>query len=98
MKYLLLFENFDKIHESNAYSLEEYNSYISNALGKFDLRPAQVNHLIDFYSNDIETAFDEGQVPNNVVDKIVKELELDKGTGFPTVKIPNMSIRQLKYL
>jgi hypothetical protein len=98
MKYILLFESFDKFNESNAYSLEEYTSYITTGLGGFNLRPTQVNQLVDFYSDDIEAGFEEGQVPKTVLDKIVKELELGKGTGYPTVKIPNMSIRQLKYL
>jgi hypothetical protein len=99
MKYLLLFENFDtKTNESNAYSLDEYTSYITNGLGGFDLRPAQVNQLVDFYSDDIEAGFEEGQVPKIVLDKIANELGLGKGTGYASVKIPNMSIRQLKYL
>jgi hypothetical protein len=86
------------VSESNAYSLEEYNSYIRTGLGGFDLRPAQVNHLVDFYSDDIEEGFEEGQVPKTVLDKIANELGLGKGTGYASVKIPNMSIRQLKYL
>jgi hypothetical protein len=86
------------VSESNAYSLEEYTSYIRTGLGGFDLRPAQVNHLVDFYSDDIEMGFEEGQVPKTVLDKIANELGLGKGTGYASVKIPNMSIRQLKYL
>lgn len=96
MKYLLLFENFT--NESNAYSLEEYTSYITTGLGGFDLRPAQISHLVDFYSDDIEEGFEEGQVPKTVLDKIANELGLGNGTGYASVKIPNMSIRQLKYL
>jgi hypothetical protein len=86
------------VSESNAYSLEEYTSYITSGLGNFDLRPAQVNHLLDFYSDDIDAGFEEGQVPKTVLDKITNELGLGKGTGYPTIKIPSMSIRQLKYL
>lgn len=87
-----------KTNESNAYSLEEYTSYIITGLGGFDLRPAQVNHLIDFYSDDIEEGFEIGEVPKTILDKIAVELGLGNGTGFPSVKIPNTSIRQLKYL
>lgn len=105
MKHLLLFENFDttshlnieEVNESNAYSLEEYNSYITSELGKYDLRPAQINQLLDFYSDEIEDSFNNGQFPKIFVDKIVGELELNTG-GFPTIKIPNASIKQLKYL
>ena len=86
------------VSESNAYSLEEYTSYIRTGLGGFDLRPAEVNHLVDFYSDDIEEGFEQGEVPKTVLDKIANKLELGKGTGYATVKIPNMSIRQLKYL
>jgi hypothetical protein len=86
------------VSESNAYSLEEYNSYIRTGLGGFDLRPAQVNHLVDFYSDDIEEGFEQGEVPKTILDKIANELGLGKGTGYASVKIPNMSIRQLKYL
>jgi hypothetical protein len=86
------------VSESNAYSLEEYTSYITTGLGGFDLRPAQVNHLVDFYSDDIEAGFESGEVPKTVLDKIANELGLGKGTGFPSVKIASNSIRQLKYL
>jgi hypothetical protein len=86
------------VSESNAYSLEEYTSYIRTGLGGFDLRPAQVNQLVDFYSDDIEEGFEQGEVPKTILDKIANELELGKGTGYPTVKIPNQSIQQLKYL
>lgn len=86
------------VSESNAYSIEEYESYIRSGLGNFDLRPSQVNQLVDFYSDDIQQGFEAGEVPKTVLDRIAKELELGSGTGFPTVKIPNMSIRQLKYL
>jgi len=88
----------ENTNESNAYSLEEYTSYITTGLSGFDLRPAQISHLVDFYSDDIEAGFEEGQVPKTVLDKIANELGLGKGTGYASVKIPNMSIRQLKYL
>jgi hypothetical protein len=88
----------ENTNESNAYSLEEYISYISTGLGGFDLRPVQVNHLVDFYSDDIEAGFESGEVPKTVLDRIAKELSLGKGTGFPSVKIASNSIRQLKYL
>jgi hypothetical protein len=90
-------DKIEKVNESNAYSLEEYNSYITSELGKYDLRPAQINQLLDFYSNEIEDSFNNGQFPKIFVDKIVGELELNTG-GFPTIKIPNASIKQLKYL
>lgn len=98
MKHLLLFENYTKKNESNAYSLDEYNSYIRTELGKYDLRPAQVNHLLDFYSIEIESAYNEGNFPKNIVDKIISELELGSETNYPTIKIPNAGIRNLKYL
>ncbi len=88
----------EKVNESNSYTIEEYKSYISTELGGFNLRPAQINQLLDFYSQDIEDGFEEGQVPKTVVDKIAKRLELTDGTGFPSVKIPSMDITQLKYL
>ena len=88
----------ENTNESNAYSLEEYTSYITTGLGGFDLRPVQISHLVDFYSDDIEEGFEEGQVPKTVLDKIANELGIGNGTGYASVKIPNMSIRQLKYL
>lgn len=98
MKHLLLFENYTKKNESNAYSLDEYNSYIRAELGKHDLRPVQVNHLLDFYSIDIEESYNKGEYPKNIVDRIISELEIGDETDYPTIRIPNASIRNLKYL
>lgn len=86
-----------RTNESNAYSLDEYNSYITKELSQYNLRPSQITQLLDFYSEDIENALEEGKFPKIIADELAKKLELGTG-GFPTVNIPNQSISQLKYL
>ena len=88
MKFIKTFES---------YSLDEFEGEVTSLLTDCNLRPIEIQKLLDFYSSDIEDVFNSGQYPKLIADKIKKELELGNG-GYPSIILPKQNITQIKYL
>lgn len=87
----------NKIKES-AYTEDEYFSEISNDLKKYNIRPVELVKILDFYEDEILSDMDSGQPPFNFVNKITKDLELDKDGGFMSQKVGLSKNQTIKYL
>lgn len=74
MKYL-------KTYESH-WTEQEYFADITNGLSNCNISPNDLTRIISEYENEILDYRDSGKHPSLFVNKIIKELELDKG-GFP---------------
>lgn len=73
MKYLkdwLVFESYS--------SYEEFEYYVMDALKSYNIYQSEMNHLLDFYHDIIQSAYDEGKQPLSVAQEIAKELQLRK--------------------
>lgn len=79
MKYLKTYESY--------WTEQEYTADISTGLANYNLRPLQINKIISEYEDEILDNRDTGKQPSFFVDKIVKELDLDKG-GFTRQRTP----------
>lgn len=65
-----------KVLESYS-SYEEFEHYVMDALKKYNIFQSQMNHLLDFYHDIIQSAYDEGSIqPLTVAEEIAKELKL----------------------
>lgn len=89
MKRIKTFEGF-------GYSEDDYISEVTNLLKQFNLRPVQINQLMDFYQDMIEEYMNDGKVPKILVDELSKKLELSSG-GYPAIMVPqvNSTIKNL---
>ena len=67
-----------KVLESYS-SYEEFEHYVMDALKKYNIFQSQMNHLLEFYTDIIQSAYDEGRQPLSVAEEIAKELKLDTG-------------------
>lgn len=83
---------------SEAYSEDEYFSEITGELKKYNIRPLELNKILDFYENDIKSDFESGQHPKIFIDRIVKELELDDSGGFMSQRMGMPANQTIKYL
>jgi len=67
-----------KVLESYS-SYEEFEHYVMDALKNYNIFQSQMNHLLDFYRDIIQSAYDEGSIqPLSVAQEIAKELKLSK--------------------
>ena len=92
-----IYENI--INESEAYNnIDEYRSEIIDQFKVYNIRPMVLNHLLDFYSSDIENGYENDKQPKEFVDGIVKDMGLGTG-GYmsPQIKTSDMN-RTIKYL
>lgn len=89
MKWIKKFEGF-------GYDDDDYINEIVRLLKDFDLRPNQVNHLLNFYQDMIEEYKNEGKVPQIFVNDIKNKLELDKGE-YLNIAVPQVN-STIKYL
>jgi hypothetical protein len=64
-----------KVLESYS-SYEEFEHYVMDALKKYNIFQSQMNHLLEFYTDIIQSAYDEGRQPLSVAEEIAKELKL----------------------
>ena len=67
-----------KVLESYS-SYEEFEHYVMDALKKYNIFQSQMNHLLEFYTDIIQSAYDEGRQPLSVAEEIAKELKLSTG-------------------
>ena len=90
MKHLKTFEGF-------GYSDSDYQSEVLSILKKFNLRPIEINNLMDFYGEMMVEYEDSGKVPQVFVNDIKDKIGLGQG-GYSTITIPpkpNTSIKNL---
>jgi hypothetical protein len=77
MKYLkewLIFEKYN--------SLDEYTNFVIDNLKKYNIFQSQMSDLIDRYYFEIEDAYNTGENPFQVSQKIAKDLNLETGGLF----------------
>jgi len=79
MVYLKTFESYTDV--------EEYADEVFRFLSKYNLFPAQIRHLRDFYWPLIEQWYSEGRYSRELAEHVAKDLELSTG-GFSTFKSP----------
>ena len=60
-------------------SYVEFEHYVMDSLKKYNIFQSEMNHLIDFYTDIIKSAYDEGRQPLSVAEEIAKELKLSTG-------------------
>lgn len=89
MKYLKTYESY--------WTEQEYVADISTGLSNYNLRPLQINKIISEYEAEILDNRDTGKQPSFFVDKIAKELELDK-SGFTKQRTPPRGVWKQNYL
>lgn len=90
MKHLKAFEGF-------GYSDDDYQSEVLSILKKFNLRPIEINNLMDFYADMMVEYEDSGKVPQVFVNDIKDNIGLGQG-GYSTIIMPaepNTSIKNL---
>jgi hypothetical protein len=90
MKYLKRFEGF-------GYSDDDYQNEVISILKKFNLRPSEINTIMDFYSDMMIEYEDTGKVPQVFVNDIKDKIGLGQG-GYSTIIMPpkpNTSIKNL---
>lgn len=90
MKHLKTFEGF-------GYSDNDYQSEVLSILKKFNLRPIEINNLMEFYGEIMVEYEDSGKVPQVFVNDIKDKIGLGKG-GYSTIIMPpkpNTSIKNL---
>lgn len=90
MKHLKTFEGF-------GYSDNDYQSEVLSILKKFNLRPIEINNLMDFYAEMMVEYEDSGKVPQVFVNDIKDNIGLGQG-GYSTIVTPpkpNTSIKNL---
>jgi glutaredoxin len=90
MKHLKTFEGF-------GYSDDDYQSEVISILKKFNLRPVEINNLMDFYAEMMVEYEDNGKVPQVFVNDIKDNIGLGQG-GYSTIVMPpktNTSIKNL---
>ena len=90
MKHLKTFEGF-------GYSDNDYQSEVLSILKKFNLRPIEINNLMEFYGEIMVEYEDSGKVPQVFVNDIKDKIGLGQG-GYSTIVMPpkpNTSIKNL---
>ena len=91
--------------KSNFYIKEAYLSeqeYINDILGEFqhyNIRPVELNRLMDFYSDEIKDGYENDISPKQFVDDKVKDFDLDSDSSFMSQLMGSPSYnRTIKYL
>lgn len=90
MKYIKKFEGF-------GYSDDDYQSEVVLLLKKFNLRPVEINNLMDFYGEMIVEYEDSGKVPQVFVNDIKDKIGLGQG-GYSTIIMPSKPNTTIKNL
>lgn len=97
MRLLKTFESF--IDEAFGYSESDYVSEVERILKSYDLRPTQINDIINFYQDMIEEYEDSGKVPQVFVNDIKDIINLDDSGNMFQIKVPSKPPGiMLKYL
>lgn len=84
MRYLKTFEGF-------GYSDDDYRNEVIRILKQYDIRPVEINKLIEFYEDDMFEFQDTGKTPQNFVDYINGKNELgEPGGNYLKIRMPRM--------
>lgn len=85
--------------EAFGYSESDYVSEVERILKSYDLRPSQINDIINFYQDMIEEYKESGKVPQVFVNDIKDIINLDDSGNMFQVKVPSKPPGiMLKYL
>lgn len=99
VKNLRLYLQRISIYESFGYSESEYVSEVERILKSYDLRPTQINDIINFYQDKIVEYEESGKVPQVFVNDIKDIINLDDSGNMFQVKVPSRPPGiMLKYL
>jgi len=95
----LYFQGNTEVIEAFGYSESDYVSEVERILKSYDLRPTQINDIINFYQDMIEEYEDSGKVPQVFVNDIKDIINLDDSGNMFQIKVPSKpSGIMLKYL
>jgi hypothetical protein len=90
MKMIKTFEAYN--------SFEEFNSFVIEYLKNYNLTSTQLIDLVDRYQYEIEETFNSGAQPLQIVNKIVKDLNLDNNNSHTQIIYPKIKNNVIKYL
>ena len=95
----LYFQGNTEVIEAFGYSESDYVSEVERILKSYDLRPTQINDIINFYQDMIEEYKESGKVPQVFVNVIKDIINLDDSGNMFQIKVPSKpSGIMLKYL
>lgn len=95
----LYFQGNTEVIEAFGYSESDYVSEVERILKSYDLRPTQINDIINFYQDMIEEYKESGKVPQVFVNDIKDIINLDDSGNMFQIKVPSKpSGIMLKYL
>ncbi len=95
----LYFQGNTELKEAFGYSESEYVSEVERILKSYDLRPTQINDIINFYQDKIVEYEESGKVPQVFVNDIKDIINLDDSGNMFQVKVPSRPPGiMLKYL
>lgn len=95
----LYFQGNTEVIEAFGYSESDYVSEVERILKSYDLRPTQINDIINFYQDMIEEYEDSGKVPQVFVNDIKDIINLDDSGNMFQIKVPSKPPGiMLKYL
>lgn len=99
VKFFRLYLQRESIYEAFGYSESDYLSEVERILKSYDLRPTQINDIINFYQDMIEEYKESGKVPQVFVNDIKDIINLDDSGNMFQIKVPSKpSGIMLKYL
>lgn len=94
------FQSALRLHqEAFGYSESDYVSEVERILKSYDLRPTQINNIVNFYQDMIEEYEDSGKVPQVFINDIKDIINLDDSGNMFQIKVPSKPPGiMLKYL
>lgn len=99
VKNLRLYLQRIPIYEAFGYSESDYVSEVERILKSYDLRPTQINDIINFYQDKIVEYEESGKVPQVFVNDIKDIINLDDSGNMFQIKVPSRPPGiMLKYL
>jgi hypothetical protein len=90
MKLIKTFEAYN--------SFDEFNSFVIEYLKNYNLTSTQLVDLVDRYQYEIEETFNSGAQPLHIVNKIIKDLNLENNNGPNQIIYPKIKNNVIKYL
>ena len=85
----LYFQGNTEVIEAFGYSESDYVSEVERILKSYDLRPSQINDIVNFYQDMIEEYEDSGKVPQVFINDIKDIINLDDSGNMFQVKVPS---------
>ena len=90
MRYLKKFEAYR--------SFDEYRLEIMGFLKRYNMFPAQLAHLMEFYEDEMREWYESGKYTREFANRIAKDLNLDSGGLMQYGVGPGAKYQQIKYL